>query len=143
MHRNILFLIICIRIIYYCNKIYDGSICLYTPEITAGPDGRYYLYYVLDKASLVSVAVSDTPAGKFKFYGYVQDEDGNRLGNRPGDEPQFDPGVLTEGDTTYILTGFCGVGDKSRTGAMATALGPDMITIIEETVAMNLWCHCK
>ena len=25
----------------------DGSMCLYAPDVTQGPDGRYYLYYVL------------------------------------------------------------------------------------------------
>ena len=24
----------------------DGSMCLYAPDVTVGPDGRYYLYYV-------------------------------------------------------------------------------------------------
>ena len=36
--------------------------------------------------------------GKFQFYGYVHYADGTLLGEREGDEPQFDPGVLTEGD---------------------------------------------
>ena len=110
----------------------EGKMCLYAPDVTVGPDGRYYLYYVLDKISIVSVAVSDTPAGKYEFYGYVHYADGTRLGERPGDEPQFDPGVLTEGDRTYLYTGFCGHGDASRHGAMATVLGPDMLTVIEE-----------
>ena len=26
----------------------DGYMCLYAPDVTVGPDGRYYLYYVLD-----------------------------------------------------------------------------------------------
>jgi hypothetical protein len=82
----------------------------------------------------VSVAVCDTPAGKYEFYGYVHYEDGTRLGEKPGDEPQFDPAVLTEGETTYLYTGFCGRGDKSRTGAMATVLGADMLTIKEAPV---------
>lgn len=112
----------------------DGKMCLYAPDVTVGPDGRYYLYYVLDHVSVVSVAVSDTPAGKYEFYGYVHDKKGDRLGERPGDEPQFDPGVLTEGARTYLYTGFCGRGDKTRHGAMATVLGPDMITIEEEPV---------
>lgn len=43
---------------------------------------------------------------------------------KTGDEPQFDPGVLTEGARTYLYTGFCGRGDKTRHGAMATVLGP-------------------
>jgi hypothetical protein len=112
----------------------DGSMCLYAPDVTVGPDGRYYLYYVLDHLSIVSVAVCDTPAGKYEFYGYVQYPDGTRLGERDGDQPQFDPGLLTEGDRTYLYTGFCSRGDKSRKGAMATVLGPDMFTIIEEPV---------
>lgn len=118
----------------------DGKMCLYAPDVTIGPDGRYYLYYVLDHVSVVSVAVCDTPAGKYEFYGYVHYEDGTRLGEKAGDEPQFDPGVLTEGDRTYLYTGFCGQGDKSRTGAMATVLGPDMLTIVEAPVFVAPGC---
>lgn len=112
----------------------DGSMCLYAPDVTVGPDGRYYLYYVLDKVSVVSVAVCDTPAGKYEFLGYVHYADGTRLGEREGDQHQFDPGVLTEGDNTYLYTGFCPRGNRSREGAMATVLGPDMLTVIEEPV---------
>ena len=112
----------------------DGSMCLYAPDVTVGPDGRYYLYYVLDKVSVVSVAVSDTPAGKYEFYGYVHYPDGTRLGERENDQPQFDPGVLTEGEKTYLYTGFCARGDKARKGPMVTVLGPDMLTVIEEPV---------
>lgn len=109
----------------------DGKMCLYAPDVTVGPDGRYYLYYVLDHVSVVSVAVCDTPAGRYQFYGYVHYPDGTRLGEREGDEPQFDPAVLTEGDTTWLYTGFCGVGDKSRTGAMVTVLEADMLIVRE------------
>jgi len=111
-----------------------GNMCLYAPDVTNGTDGRYYLYYVLDKVSIVSVAVCDTPAGEYEFYGYVHYPDGKRLGERDGDQPQFDPGVLTEGDKTYLYTGFCAIGDKSRNGPMATVLGSDMLTILEEPV---------
>jgi arabinoxylan arabinofuranohydrolase len=112
----------------------DGAMCLYAPDVTVGPDGRYYLFYVLDKVSVVSVAVCDTPAGKYKFYGYVHYPDGTRLGDRAGDQPQFDPGVLTEGQKTYLYTGFCAPGDTSRNGAMLTVLGPDMLTVREGPV---------
>lgn len=119
----------------------DGKMCLYAPDVTVGPDGRYYLYYVLDKVSVVSVAVCDTPAGNYEFYGYVHDKDGVRLGERENDEPQFDPGVLTEGDRTYLYTGFCGRGDMSRTGAFVTVVGPDMLTIVEEPVRVVPGCE--
>lgn len=113
----------------------DRDSCLYAPDVAVGPDGRYYLYYVDSKRSIVSVAVCDTPAGEYKFHGYVQYADGTRLGEREQDEPQFDPGVLVEGDKVYLYTGFCAVGDKSRSGVMATVLSSsDMITIIEDPV---------
>lgn len=110
----------------------DGRMNLFAPDVTRGPDGRFYLYYVLDGVGVVSVAVAEKPCGPFAFYGYVHDRDGRRLGDRKGDEPQFDPGVLTEGERTYLYTGFAGQGDKSRHGAMATVLDRDMLTILEE-----------
>ncbi len=60
----------------------DGTMCLYAPDVTVGPDGRYYLFYVLDKLPVVSVAVCDTPAGKYEFLGYVHYPDGTRLGEK-------------------------------------------------------------
>ncbi|MDE7211014.1 MAG: family 43 glycosylhydrolase [Lachnospiraceae bacterium] len=119
----------------------DGKMCLYAPDVTVGPDGRFYLYYVLDHVSIVSVAVSDTPAGKYRFLGYVHYPDGTKLGERQGDEPQFDPGVLTEGGKTYLYTGFCGRGDASRTGAMVTVLGSDMLTIEQAPVRIVPGCE--
>lgn len=107
----------------------DGHMCLYAPDVTQGPDGRYYLYYVLDKVDIVSVAVCDTPAGKYEYLGNVHYADGTLLGKKEGDEPQFDPGVLTEGDETYLFTGFCGHGDKKRHGAMLSVLDKDMLTV--------------
>jgi hypothetical protein len=118
-----------------------GKMCLYAPDVTRGPDGRYYLYYVLDKTSVVSVAVCDEPAGRYRFVGYVRHADGTRLGERSGDVPQFDPAVLTEGGLTYLYTGFCGRGDRSRPGAMATVLGPDMLTVEEETRVVIPGCE--
>ena len=109
----------------------NDNMCLYAPDVTVGPDGRYYLYYALDKEPVISVAVCDKPAGKYEFYGYVHYQDGTVLGRKEGDEPQFDPGVLTEGDVTYLFSGFCGIGDKSRTGSKVCKLDKDMLTILE------------
>lgn len=109
----------------------DGRMCLYAPDVTKGPDGRYYLYYVLDQLSIISVAVCDTPAGKYEFYGHVHYPDGTRAGERDGDEAMFDPAVLTEGDKTYIYSGFCMSDNKDRHGAMAALLDKDMLTVLE------------
>lgn len=112
----------------------DGEMCLFAPDVTKGPDGRYYLYYVLNGLNIVSVAVCDSPAGRYEFYGYVHDRKGNRLGERASDEEQFDPGVMTEGERTYLYTGFCPGDDQRKQGAMLTVLGRDMLTIEEEPV---------
>ncbi len=107
----------------------DGTMNLFAPDVTQGSDGRFYLYYVLDKLPVVSVAVCDEPAGTYEFLGYVHYRDGMRLGERAGDEPQFDPGLLTEGDLTYLYTGFAGKQDRNRHGAMVSVLGRDMLTL--------------
>lgn len=119
----------------------DFSSCLYAPDVTVGPDGRYYLFYVLSGRACVSVAVCDTPNGEFSFLGYVHDKNGGIIGERPGDQAQFDPGVLTEGDKTYLYTGFCPRGDKSRHGAMGMVLGPDMLTAEDEPVIVAPGCE--
>lgn len=112
----------------------DRDSCLYAPDVVRGNDGRYYLYYVDSKRAIVSVAVCNEPAGEYAFYGYVKYEDGTRLGEKEGDEPQFDPAVLLEDDKVYLYTGFCPVGDRSRSGAMVTVLSDDMLTIVEAPV---------
>lgn len=114
----------------------DGDMCLYAPDVTVGPDGRYYLYYVLSRLGIVSVAVSDSPAGRYRFYGYVRYADGTLLGEREGDMPQFDPGVLTEEDRTYLYSGFCMPGDESRKGPVVSVLGPDMLSILEDPITV-------
>ena len=107
----------------------DGKMVMNAPDVTQGPDGRYYLYYVLDVLDVVSVAVCDTPAGKYKFYGYVHYPDGTLYGRNKemGDYPQFDPGVFTEGDKIYLYTGFA----KKGPGAMGTMLDKDMLTVLK------------
>jgi len=110
----------------------NGRMVMYAPDVTKGPDGKYYLYYIYDKVNFISVAVCDSPAGKYEFYGYVHYKDGTRLGERKGDIPQFDPAVITEGDKTYLYTGFCLNNMDERIGAMATVLGKDMLTIEQE-----------
>jgi hypothetical protein len=113
----------------------DGSMNLYAPDVTQGSDGKFYLYYVLDKMDVVSVAVCDTPAGKYEFLGYVKYSDGTMLGRREGDVPQFDPGVLTEGEKTYLYSGQCSgrvkTVEDNRTHSIAVVLGKDMLTVQE------------
>jgi len=108
----------------------DGKKCLYAPDVCQGPDGRYYLYYFFDGSATLAVAVSDTPAGRYQFYGYVHYEDGVLFGKKPGDACA-DPGVLVEGDKVYVYSGFCAPDDTACTGAKVTVLKPDMLTVAE------------
>lgn len=119
----------------------DGGMCLFAPDVTQGFDGRYYLYYVLDHESVVAVAVCDTPAGQYRYYGRVRYPDGTLLGEGPGDEPQFDPAILRDGDRLWLATGFCGEGDVSRHGAMLTGLGKDMLTVVRPPVVIAPGCE--
>lgn len=118
----------------------DGAMCLFAPDVAQGFDGRYYLYYVLDHESVVAVAVSNTPSGKYEYYGRVHYSDGTLLGEKEGDQPQFDPAVLMDGEKLWLATGFCGEGDKSRHGAMMTQLSQDMLTIVKKPVFIAPGC---
>ncbi|MBR2444974.1 MAG: family 43 glycosylhydrolase [Clostridia bacterium] len=78
---------------------------MYAPDVVQGNDGKYYLYYSLagrDECSfLMSVAVCDTPAGEYKFLGYVKNPDGTPL----QDFIIFDPGLINDGGHIYLYYG--------------------------------------
>lgn len=114
----------------------EGKYIFQAPDVVKGPDGRYYLYYVMGGFSVVSVAVCDTPAGEYEFYGYVHYADGTLLGEKEGDQPQFDPGVLEEDGKVYLYTGFCTVIDDKVKGATVTVLKEDMLTVSEDPVVV-------
>lgn len=116
-----------------------GHYELYAPDVVQGPDGRYYLYYALSFLSVMAVAVCDTPAGTYEFYGYVSNPDGTILWNREGDPFLFDPGVYTEDGKVYLYSGFAPdypmpkfvTGGKRHTflGGYGMELESDMITV--------------
>lgn len=118
----------------------NGAHYLYAPDIQRGIDGRYYLYYALDNVGIMSVAVCDTPAGAFAYYGDVRYENGDILGERPGDLSNFDPGVLVDSGKVYLYSGFAprrewfsgSVEQAARhQGAYFMELGADMLTVID------------
>lgn len=115
----------------------EGTKSYYAPDVAKGPDGRYYLYYSIEDSSVISVAVSDTPAGKYQFYGHVHDMEGHVLGAIEGDSFQFDPAVLVDEDGRIYLYSGQGMpvpemnGRKVR-GSMVCELATDMVTAITE-----------
>lgn len=84
----------------------EGKQHMCAPDVVQGHDGRFYLYYQLHALAITSVAVCDTPAGKYTFYGYVQHTDGTPWGEKKGDVFAFDPGVLVDGEKTWLYVGF-------------------------------------
>lgn len=76
---------------------------MYAPDVCRGKDGKYYLYYFIGYNGIISVAVCDTPAGKYEFMGFVRYKDGTPVGKKK--EPlQFDPGVFVDDDGKFICT---------------------------------------
>lgn len=64
----------------------DNFCDLYAPDVVRGKDGRYYLYYCISGGlgnradthnTPIGVAVCDTPAGEYQYYGFVRNPDGS------------------------------------------------------------------
>lgn len=91
----------------------------------AEKDGKYYLYYspVMNKDDdKIAVAVSESPAGPFHYYGKVVYEDGTNY------SPTFDPAILVDDDgRNYLYSG----GESS-----VVELADDMLTVIGEPVRL-------
>ncbi|MBR1843026.1 MAG: family 43 glycosylhydrolase [Oscillospiraceae bacterium] len=81
---------------------------MYAPDCVCGSDDRYYLYYCLSGckgqggySNPISVAVCDTPDGKYEYYGYVRNPDGTPLMRYAC----FDPAVINDGGTVRLYYG--------------------------------------
>ena len=128
-----------------------GERALQAPDVAKGPDGRYYLYYCVTFVPEIGVAVSDSPAGPFEFYGHIRYPESIRNGKELNEYLPFDPAVLVDDDgKVWLYYGFCpeidmekpdmGVEEKQEMGispgAMVAELEPDMLTLKEEPVMM-------
>ncbi len=112
------------------------------PDVVQGKDGRFYLYYALGMKPFVSVAVCDTPDGKYEYLGVVKYADGTPLGLGDRDVFAFDPGLFLDDDgKCYLYVGFgpeenglfAAACKKYRMdGAYVLELCDDMLTIKEE-----------
>ena len=81
---------------------------LYAPDVVQGNDGRFYLYYSLSgykgKGGYfgpISVAVCDTPDGKYEYLGYVKNQDGTMFNKFVC----FDPAVMNDDGTIRLYYG--------------------------------------
>lgn len=72
------------------------------PDVCRGFDGKYYLYYFIGGTAMISVAVSDTPAGKYEYLGHVKYEDGKPISEKR-ELLQFDSGIFIDDDGRIYL----------------------------------------
>ena len=136
---------------------------MYAPDVVRGTDGRYYLYYAMAGGKRftgpIHVAVCDTPAGKYEYYGSVRTPDGKEMEKYI----TFDPGILNDNGRIWLYYGWAlstppeeipdpeermrlqtQVFGKTREeltaqpecymGANAVVLADDMLTILNEPV---------
>ena len=87
---------------------YPNRKYMYAPDVVQGNDGRYYLYYCMSGAfghggyhGPISVAVCDTPAGKYEYLGFVRWRDGTPMRKYVC----FDPAVLNDNGTIRLYYG--------------------------------------
>lgn len=92
----------------------DGNLELWAPDVTKGPDGRYYLYYCLAFYPEIGVAVSDSPGGPFEFHGHVRYPKSIMDGKTLSEYMPFDPAVLSDDDgRIFLYYGFAPAAEKA------------------------------
>ena len=89
---------------YYTEELKD----MYAPDCVQGNDGRFYLYYCpagyRGKGGYnnpIFVAVSNSPAGPFEYYGFVKNPDGSEF----KDFVTFDPAVFNDDGVIRLYYG--------------------------------------
>ena len=144
---------------------YNKRPYMYAPDCVQGNDGRFYLYYCMSGRfgiggyfGPISVAVCDSPCGKFEYLGFVRNPDGSPMKKYVC----FDPCVINDNGTIRLYYGTQYIGEsndmlenddvlmskvmkrfgKSReeilstpdnvNGACTAVLGDDMLTVISE-----------
>ena len=121
------------------NKL--GIRLLFAPDVVQGTDSKYYLYYAFDFMGMIGVAVSENPAGPYRFHGHVHYKDGTIWGRKKGDQFPFDPGVLVDDDgSVYLYSGFytpipaiaSGFHKLKNDGGVVVKLESNMVTMIGE-----------
>lgn len=102
---------------------------MYAPDVVRGNDGRYYLYYCLAGTDgrggfdgPISVAVSDTPAGKYEYYGAVRNQDGTIFRRMI----PFDPAVMNDAGIIRLYYGWALPVRKPKTRLEAAVINKVM-----------------
>ena len=117
---------------------YKGKGSMYAPDVCLAPDGKYYIYYgfspsITRKSWAIRCAVSDSPAGPFKYHGEVN------LYPYTKHYLPFDPAVFVENGRVWLYYGSAmffpvlGVSKKKIKGGAVVERDPeDMLTVLGE-----------
>jgi hypothetical protein len=105
---------------------------LYAPDVVKGPDGRYYLFYCIKFQDSINVAVCDSPAGQYEFYGRVHYPDGTLM----TDGQPYDPALVCCEEGNFLYFGFapCMINiprykNQDLRGGSVLQLEDDMLTV--------------
>lgn len=108
---------------------------LYAPDVVKGPDGRYYLFYCIKFQDSINVAVCDTPAGQYEFYGRVHYQDGTLM----SEGQPYDPSLICCEEGNFLYFGFapCMINiprykEQDLLGGSVLQLEDDMLTVKKE-----------
>ncbi len=81
---------------------------MYAPDVVMGNDGKFYLYYCMagdfgkgGYGNPISVAVCDTPDGKYEYLGVVKNSDGTLFMTYAN----FDPAVINDDGVIRLYSG--------------------------------------
>lgn len=108
------------------------------PDVCRGSDGRFYLYYFRlggEQGSIMSVAVCNEPAGRYRYLGTIDLPNGETLTRDSGYGMPFDPAVLPiEDGGAWLYYGFGAkslgrLGEAATKGGFVARLGADMHTM--------------
>ena len=121
----------------------DDTKQLWAPDVTKGPDGRYYLYYCFNFHPEIGVAVSDRPAGPYTFLGHVHYPEHILGGKKVNEGMAFDPAVLTDDDgRVYLYYGFAPAEEKEMrfpefTEEQLAAMPPETAEVLRHLSEME------
>jgi hypothetical protein len=130
----------------YCAKqdpdFSDRYKYMYAPDVVKGVDGQYYLYYAMAGGCFtgpIHVAVCNTPAGKYEYYGCVRNQDGAPYTRHV----TFDPGVLNDSGEIWLYYGWALGIDESRLPKKFVPLASKLIKGMLKTLESRMFDKTK
>ena len=112
---------------------------IWAPDVAKGTDGKYYLFYCLAFYPEIGVAVSDSPAGPFEFYGHIHYPENIKNGKTLSEHLPFDPAVLVDDDgKVFLYYGFSPAVPLKKEGEDGDIEGAEKLEFSEGAMVAEL-----